>query len=203
MVKSTMTTEKTTGYLDGQLLVAMPSMQDPRFDRTVIYVCAHSDEGAMGIVLNKPAPEIQFSDLLAQLEVISDKHPVELSAQAGRMKVLRGGPVETGRGFVLHSDKSEGAYGSVPIRGEIRLSASIEILHAIARGDGPPNAIFALGYAGWGAGQLEAEIQDNGWLCCTPDRDILFDQNFDTKYIRALGLMGIDPAMLSSVAGRA
>jgi putative transcriptional regulator len=119
------------------------------------------------------------------------------------MKVLRGGPVETSRGFVLHSVPVEPIEGSVTAGDEIRLSATIDILKAIARGQGPDEAIFALGYAGWASGQLESEIQDNGWMICPMNRKILFDQEFDTKYIRAMGSLGIDPAMLSPLAGHA
>jgi putative transcriptional regulator len=184
-------------------LVAMPGMMDQRFDRAVIYLCAHSDDGAMGIIVNKPAEDIVFPELLQQLEIIPEKPSISLPSQAGNMKVLRGGPVETSRGFVLHSVPVEPIEGSVTAGDEIRLSATIDILKAIARGQGPDEAIFALGYAGWASGQLESEIQDNGWMICPLDRKILFDQEFDSKYVRALGSLGIDPAMLSPLAGHA
>ena len=190
-------------FLTGMFLVAMPGMMDQRFDRAVIYLCAHSDDGAMGIIVNKPAEDIVFPELLQQLEIIPEKPSISLPSQAGNMKVLRGGPVETSRGFVLHSVPVEPIEGSVTAGDEIRLSATIDILKAIARGQGPEDAIFALGYAGWASGQLESEIQDNGWMICPLDRKILFDQEFDTKYIRAMGSLGIDPAMLSPLAGHA
>lgn len=190
-------------FLTGMFLVAMPGMMDQRFDRAVIYLCAHSNDGAMGIIINKPAEDIVFPELLQQLEIIPEKPSISLPSQAGNMKVLRGGPVETSRGFVLHSVPVEPIEGSVTAGDEIRLSATIDILKAIARGQGPDEAIFALGYAGWASGQLESEIQDNGWMICPLDRKILFDQEFDTKYIRAMGSLGIDPAMLSPLAGHA
>ncbi len=190
-------------FLTGMFLVAMPGMMDQRFDRAVIYLCAHSDDGAMGIIINKPAEDIVFPELLQQLEIIPEKPSISLPSQAGNMKVLRGGPVETSRGFVLHSVPVEPIEGSVTAGDEIRLSATIDILKAIARGQGPDEAIFALGYAGWASGQLESEIQDNGWMICPLDRKILFDQEFDSKYVRALGSLGIDPAMLSPLAGHA
>ena len=190
-------------FLTGMFLVAMPGMMDQRFDRAVIYLCAHSDDGAMGIIVNKPAEDIVFPELLQQLEIIPEKPSISLPSQAGNMKVLRGGPVETSRGFVLHSVPVEPIEGSVTAGDEIRLSATIDILKAIARGQGPDEAIFALGYAGWASGQLESEIQDNGWMICPMNRKILFDQEFDTKYTRAMGSLGIDPAMLSPLAGHA
>jgi len=190
-------------FLTGMFLVAMPGMMDQRFDRAVIYLCAHSDDGAMGIIINKPAEDIVFPELLQQLEIIPEKPSISLPSQAGNMKVLRGGPVETSRGFVLHSVPVEPIEGSVTAGDEIRLSATIDILKAIARGQGPDEAIFALGYAGWASGQRESEIQDNGWMICPLDRKILFDQEFDSKYVRALGSLGIDPAMLSPLAGHA
>ena len=190
-------------FLTGMFLVAMPGMMDQRFDRAVIYLCAHSDDGAMGIIVNKPAEDIVFPELLQQLEIIPEKPSISLPSQAGNMKVLRGGPVETSRGFVLHSVPVEPIEGSVTAGDEIRLSATIDILKAIALDQGPDEAIFALGYAGWASGQLESEIQDNGWMICPLDRKILFDQEFDSKYVRALGSLGIDPAMLSPLAGHA
>ncbi|MFM8700454.1 MAG: YqgE/AlgH family protein [Hyphomicrobiales bacterium] len=190
-------------FLTGMFLVAMPGMMDQRFDRAVIYLCAHSDDGAMGIIINKPAEDIVFPELLQQLDIIPLNSSISLPDQAGNMKVLRGGPVETSRGFVLHSQPSQIVMGSVATVDEIRLSATIDILKSIARGEGPSEAIFALGYAGWASGQLESEIQANGWMICPMDRKILFDQEFDSKYVRALGSLGIDPAMLSPHAGRA
>jgi putative transcriptional regulator len=191
------------GYLDGQLLVAMPGMPDSRFARSVIYVCAHSPEGAMGIVVNQPAANVDFPDLLIQLDIIPSGRPIKLPEKAEQMKVIRGGPVETGRGFVLHSADFYIDNSTLPIDEGICLTATVDILRAIARGDGPRDAVLALGYAGWSAGQLETEMQDNGWLNCPMDHDILFDGSFETKYERALRKIGIDPAMLSASSGHA
>ncbi len=154
------------GYLDGQMLIAMPAMNDERFARAVIYVCAHSSEGAMGIVVNQPAGNIKFPDLLVQLEVIPAAERIELPVRAEDVKVLKGGPVETGRGFVLHSADFFIENSTLPIDEGICLTATLDILKAIARGNGPESAILALGYAGWAPGQLENEIQQNGWLHC-------------------------------------
>ena len=191
------------GYLDGQMLIAMPSMRDERFTRSVIYVCAHSSEGAMGIVVNQPAANINFPDLLVQLEVIPASDLIQLPRRAGSVKVLRGGPVETGRGFVLHSADFFIENSTLPIDDGICLTATLDILKAIARGDGPASALLALGYAGWAPGQLESEIQENGWLHCAADPDLIFGGDTETKYERALRKIGIDLGMLSSESGHA
>src|SRR6201993_3172944 len=191
------------GYLDGQMLIAMPTMRDERFARSLIYVCAHSSEGAMGIVVNQPAPNIRFSELLVQLEVIPAAELIQLPPRAGVIKVLKGGPVETGRGFVLHSAHFFIENSTLPIDDGICLTATLDILKAIARGDGPASAILALGYAGWAPGQLENEIQGNGWLHCAPDPELIFGTDIGGKYERALKKIGIDLGMLSSEAGHA
>ena len=191
------------GYLDGQMLIAMPAMNDERFTRAVIYVCAHSTEGAMGIIVNQPAPNINFPDLLVQLEVIPAAERIQLPTKAGTVKVLKGGPVETGRGFVLHSADFFIENSTLPIDEGICLTATLDILKAIARGDGPASAILALGYAGWAPGQLENEIQQNGWLHCAADPELIFGTDTDGKYNKALRKIGIDPGMLSSEAGHA
>ncbi len=190
-------------FLRGRLLVASPGIGDERFSRSVIYLCAHSVEGAMGLIVNKPADDIKFSDLLTQLNLLPKGEDIQIPQSINMMSVLRGGPVETSRGFVLHAADVKRDYGSVAVSDDVRLSASIEILQAIARGEGPEDAVFALGYAGWSAGQLETELQDNGWILCPARHDILFDRDHETKYARALSLIGVDPAMLSSVAGHA
>jgi len=190
-------------YLDGQFLVAMPGMADERFARAVIYVCAHSAEGAMGIVLNRPAANVNLPDLLVQLEIIPEQERILLPQRVGRMQVLMGGPVETTRGFVLHSPDFHIAQSTLPIDDRVCLTATVDILRAIARGDGPANAILALGYAGWGAGQLELEIQANGWLNCPADEQLIFDASADVRYDLALRRSGIDPVMLSMQAGHA
>jgi putative transcriptional regulator len=201
--KSQPRTSPKRGYLDGQMLIAMPSMGDDRFARSVIYVCAHSTEGAMGIVVNQPAAHISFADLLVQLEVIPAADLIQLPTRAGGVRVLKGGPVDTQRGFVLHSSDFFIENSTVPIDEGISLTATLDILKAIARGEGPQSAILALGYAGWAPGQLENEIQHNGWLHCSADAELIFGQDTDGKYERALKKIGIDLGMLSSEAGHA
>jgi putative transcriptional regulator len=191
------------GFLDGQLLIAMPSMADPRFARSVVYLCAHSADGAMGIVINKLATEVSFRELLVQLDIVRSKSESTLSGQVDEIRVHRGGPVEAGRGFVLHSADFFLADATLPIEEGVCLTATLEILRAIAEGRGPGKALLALGYAGWAPGQLEFEIQANGWLHSQADRGILFDDDIDGKYDRALAKIGIGAGMLSSDAGHA
>ncbi|PHK93631.1 hypothetical protein CR162_17315 [Pseudoroseomonas rhizosphaerae] len=183
------------GYLGGQLLVAMPSMQDPRFARAVICLCAHSADGAMGIVLNKPLENLSFEELLKQLEV----EPLPPQRQ---IRLLAGGPVEGGRGFVLHTTDWS-SEGSLKVTGDLALTASVDILKAIAGGGGPRQGLLALGYAGWGPGQLEDEIQRNAWLNVTPDEALLFEGTPDEKWRQALAKLRIDPLLLSGTAGHA
>jgi putative transcriptional regulator len=202
MIQSTTFTAGST-FLDGQFLVAMPGMSDERFARAVIYVCAHSPEGAMGIVLNRPATNVNMPDLLVQLEIIPELERIRLPQKVGQMQVLMGGPVETSRGFVLHSPDFHIAQSTLPIDDSVCLTATVDILRAIARGDGPENAVLALGYAGWGAGQLELEMQSNGWLNCPADAELIFKTSVDTRYEMALRRIGIEPAMLSMQAGHA
>ena len=190
---------KNDSYLDGQLLVAMPIMTDRRFARSVIYMCAHSSEGAMGLIINQRAPRISFRELLQQLSIDGAGDP----ADPVDVDVHVGGPVETGRGFVLHSADYYAADSTLPIDDSVSLTATIDILKAMAGGKGPDRAILALGYAGWRAGQLESEIQANGWLHCPADPDILFDRDLTSKYERALSKIGIDPSHLVSEAGHA
>lgn len=190
-------------YLDGQLLIAMPVMEDERFARSVIYVCAHSSEGAMGIIVNRRAGSIDFPELLAQLDIIDKADGIKLPESAESMKVLKGGPVETGRGFVLHSSDFFIQDATLPIDDGICLTATVDILRAIAQGGGPKHAILALGYAGWAPGQLETEIQHNGWLHCAADDDLVFGGDIEAKYQRALTKIGIEPGMLSNEAGHA
>jgi putative transcriptional regulator len=191
------------GYLDGQMLIAMPAMRDERFARSLIYICAHSSDGAMGIVVNQAAANVNFPDLLVQLEVIPAADLIQLPAQAETVKVLKGGPVETGRGFVLHSADFFIENSTLPIDDGICLTATLDILKAIARGKGPESAVLALGYAGWAPGQLETEIQENGWLNCDADSELIFGRNIERKYDMALKKLGIDLGMLSSDAGHA
>src|SRR3974390_967518 len=191
------------GYLDGQMLIAMPSMRDERFCCSVIYVCAHSSEGAMGIIVNQLAANVNFPDLLVQLEVIPATDLIQLPQRAGTVRVLKGGPVETGAVFVLHSADFFIENSTLPLDDGICLTATLDILKAIARGKGPHNAILALGYAGWAPGQLENEIQQNGWLHCPADSELIFGQDIEHKYERALAKIGIDLGMLSNEAGHA
>ncbi len=190
-------------FLDGQLLVAMPGMTDERFARSVIYLCAHSADGAMGIILNRPASVRNFPELLEQLRVIDSDERIKLPSAAKNIQVLFGGPVQTDRGFVLHSADFHIRNSTLTIDEGVSLTATIDILRAIALGEGPDRALLALGYAGWGAGQLENEIQLNGWLHCPADPAIVFDRDLDTKYSRALRSIGIDLASLSVTAGHA
>lgn len=182
-------------YLEGQLLVAMPGMSDPRFARSVIYLFAHSASGAMGLVINKALDTITFAELLQQLNI----NPGPESEQI----VLHfGGPVETGRGFVLHSaDYVRDA--TMIIGKDMALTATVDVLKAIAAGQGPRRSLLALGYAGWAPGQLETEIQGNGWLHCAADPELIFGADIGGKYERALRKIGIDLAMLSNEAGHA
>ena len=190
-------------FLDGQLLVAMPGMGDSRFERAVIYLCAHSSDGAMGIMINRPAKKVSFTDLLVQLDVIEPDEAIRLPPSAGDVPVVKGGPVDTGRGFVLHSADYHADSSTMPIDGGVSLTATVDVLRAIAKGLGPNRAMLALGYAGWEAGQLEKEIRHMGWLHCPADEALIFDPALDTKYDRALRKIGINPGSLSSQAGHA
>lgn len=184
-----------TGYLEGQLLLAMPGMTDPRFERSVIYVCSHSEEGAMGLVVNNPIPNLTFDSLLAQLNIEGDDSTPEFLIHAG-------GPVDTGRGFVLHSpDFVEDR--SVKLAGDVALTATVDILKALADESGPKRHIIMLGYAGWGPGQLEDEINQNAWLSTEPTGEVLFETPDEQKWPRAMESLGVDIAMLSSEAGHA
>lgn len=183
------------GYLTGRLLIAMPGMADPRFARSVIYLCAHSEDGAMGLVINRELGSLSFADLLKQLGV-------EQMTGSDNVPVHFGGPVETGRGFVLHSADYR-QDGTLVVEGEVALTATIDVLRAIAEGKGPHQRLLALGYAGWAPGQLEAELQANGWLAVPADAEIVFDRNLNSKWLRALGKLGIDATMLSAEGGRA
>ena len=187
--------EKAQGFIPGQLLIAMPAMTDPRFERSVIYMCAHTTDGAMGLVLNRLVDSVTFPDLLEQLGI----NPARLDDE---IRVHFGGPVESGRGFLLHSAEFV-LDGTLVVDQAIALTASIDILKVIAEGGGPRQRFLALGYAGWGPGQLEQEIQANGWLHATADPGIIFDDQLDTKWTRAMATLGINPASLSNQAGRA
>lgn len=190
-------------YLDGQLLIAMPGIGDPRFDHSVVYMCAHSESGAMGIIINKRLPEMSFADLLGRLAIIESKERALMPEAVRQMPIQFGGPVEPGRGFVLHSPDYQSSEATLPIDEQIALTATLDILRAIAGGEGPSRVLLALGYSGWGPGQLEVEIQHNGWLSCDADDELVFGQDFGNKYVQALRKIGVDPSKLSSIAGHA
>jgi putative transcriptional regulator len=183
------------GQMTGQLLIAMPAMTTPHFSQAVIYVCAHTPEGAMGIVLNRPLASPSFGDLLEQLDV-SPVPPVRC------IDLFRGGPVDSARGFVLHTTDWTGD-GSLMVDGEVALTASLDVLKAIADGGGPQRGFLALGYAGWGPGQLDQEMQDNAWLSAPSSVDLLFDSGHETKWRRAMAILKVDPILLSGTAGHA
>ena len=182
-------------FLTGQLLIAMPSMEDPRFTHSVIYLCAHTADGAMGLVLNRPIVKPTFEELLRQLQVA----PVP---PARGMRMCAGGPVDNGRGFVLHTSDWTGE-GSLRVNEALALTASLDVLKVIAGGGGPRECLLALGYAGWGPGQLDKELHDNAWLSVQADETLVFDADHDTKWRRALAKLRIDPALLSETAGHA
>ena len=190
-------------YLDGQLLIAMPSMTDKRFARSVIYLCAHSKDGAMGLIINQPASHISFAELLDQLQILPKGKAAIEASEISETSVHVGGPVETGRGFVLHSSDYVAPDSTLRIGDKFCLTATIDILKAMANRKGPKRSILALGYAGWSAGQLEAEIQANGWLNCPADFDLVFDTDVDEMYDGAMGRIGINPTHLVNDAGHA
>jgi putative transcriptional regulator len=189
--------------LEGQMLIAMPTLRDGPFARAVVYLCAHRKDGAMGIIVNQGADTIDFPQLLVQLDVVKPDESIVLPPRAGDVRVLRGGPVEKGRGFVLHSRDYFVDNSTVTIADDICLTATLDILRAIAGGKGPEKAVLALGYAGWSSGQLESEILANGWLNCPADPSLVFDSDLASKYDRALAKIGVNAAMLSSEAGHA
>ena len=190
-------------YLDGQLLIAMPSMGDPRFERSVIYMCAHSEQGAMGLIINKTAPMMRFGDLVGQLDLLPDDSDIEPPPELLDMPVLFGGPVEQGRGFVLHTSDYFTPDSSLPVADNISLTATIDILRAMAKGQGPQRAVLALGYAGWAPGQLEHELAQNAWLTVAAKPDVIFDMPAEVRLAAAMELLGVSFASLSDTAGHA
>lgn len=186
--------------LTGKLLIAMPGMLDPRFERSVILICSHSDDGAMGLVVNRPMPDIGFAHLLEQLGI-------ETSENIINIPVGFGGPVEPGRGFVLHHSQTvsdeDTPEGTLRIDNSLAMTSTRDILEDFARGQGPQPALLALGYAGWGPGQLDDEILDNGWLTSDCGDDIIFGDRNDDKWTQAMRGLGVDPRALSSTAGHA
>jgi putative transcriptional regulator len=200
-------------FLDGHLLIAMPSMTDKRFQRAVIYMCMHSARGAMGFVINHPASNVSFEDLLQQVDTASKKKSTAAATSKAvqtikvpsdrTIRVHAGGPVDTGRGFVLHSPDYFAKDSTVSLGRDICLTNTLDILHAMASGHGPHQAILALGYAQWSAGQLEDEMLRNTWLHCKAEPDLVFEQHIEKIYDRAMGVIGVDPAFLVGQAGRA
>ena len=195
MTKTDTIVSREPNWLTGQILVAMPAMQDPRFAQTVIFVCAHSEDGAMGIVLNRPLKRVKFIELLAQLGI--EPYPPQREMRLGT-----GGPVDDNRGFVLHS-ADWAVEGSLRVDETYALTANLEVLQAFAAGGGPSRGLLVLGYAGWDAGQLDEEIRQNAWLSVPADEAIVYDEDYPTKWARALAKLRIDPGMLSGTAGRA
>lgn len=191
-----MKTNKNLPHLDGKLLIAMPSMGDPRFEKSVIYICAHSGDGAMGLIINKPAKDLKFTDLLDQLKIKVDR-PIK------GIDIHYGGPVEYGRGFVLHTHDYGSEDSTLTVNDQFGMTATLDILEAISNGEGPEACLLALGYAGWGPGQLEDEIRANGWLTCDADPGLVFQNTPKGKWLAALETLGIDPRMLSAAGGSA
>lgn len=187
---------KETDYLDGKLLIAMPGMGDTRFERSVVFMCAHSHEGAMGLIVNKPMADLKSKDLLEQLDIC-------LTPGSKSIDVHFGGPVEHGRGFVLHSPEYAIDAATMNICDAYGMTATIDILKDLATGSGPEHCLLALGYAGWGPGQLEGEIQENGWLICDASDHLVFAGKKTDKWDAALTSMGVDPRLLSAEGGSA
>lgn len=193
---------RNRAFLDGQLLIAMPIMTDRRFQRSVVYMCAHTDDGAMGLVINQRAPNMAYPDLLERLGIVT-KDSREIVADLSNRTVHVGGPVETGRGFVLHTSDYNSTDSTLQIDETVSLTATVDILRDIAAGTGPDRSILALGYASWGAGQLESEFAANGWLHCPADPELVFSTDIENKYNRALAKLGVDLARLVGDVGHA
>lgn len=187
---------QSDGFLTGKLLIAMPGMPDVRFEKSVIFVCSHSAEGALGLIVNKPLEGLPFRELMTQMDIpVTDATP--------RVPVMFGGPVETDRGYVLHSNERANTQTTLAVTSEIALTPTIDILRAIARGTGPQKFLFALGYAGWGPGQIEDEIAGNGWIHCDADTEIIFRDDTASKWEMALAKLGANISGLSSDIGHA
>ncbi|MAW08424.1 MAG: hypothetical protein CME61_09140 [Halobacteriovoraceae bacterium] len=182
--------------LTGKVLIAMPGIGDPGFDNSVVFLCSHSEEGAMGLIINKPAPGVLLKTMFEQLDI-------DCSRKTGRNLVYFGGPVETQRGFVLHSDEYISTVNSLPVKPGFSMTATLDVLEDIAEGRGPERFLVMLGYAGWGPGQLEDEISQNGWLTTDSDPDTIFESHADEKWEAALATLGVAPLTLSMDAGRA
>lgn len=182
-------------YFTGKLLISMPVMNDIRFNQTVIFVCGHDDLGAMGLIINKPLFSVSFKELLEQVDL-------EITSSVPHIPIFYGGSVDMGRGFVLHSvDYIHES--SVVIPGGYALTATLDVLQAIMENKGPQKAFIALGYVGWGPGQLENEVLENNWLILPPDEKLVFDYDTTSKWRKSLGYIGVDPVTLSMVSGHA
>lgn len=192
----TANTIELSGDLAGKMLIAMPGMGDLRFDQSVVFMCAHSDDGAMGLIINKPAQDVVLGDVLGQLDI-------EVSQQVRESRVHIGGPVETARGFVLHSREFQSNLQTLNVDADFGMTCTLDILEEIGKATGPAQSQLMLGYAGWGAGQLEAEIRHNGWLVCEASFELVFGTDDDTKWSKALDSIGVNPLTLSAAAGRA
>lgn len=188
------TTDKSHGSLRNHFLIAMPGLQDPLFNQSLTYICDHSAEGAMGLLINRPM-DILLSDVFEQMDIV-------YKAESGRLPILAGGPVSTERGFVLHQTGGQWQ-STIEVGPDISLTASRDIVSALATGTGPGNALFVLGYAGWGAGQLEEEILQNSWLTIPADSDIIFNTPVEQRWVRAAQRLGVDINLIASVAGHA
>ena len=197
-----MSEESDFPSLCGKFLIAMPGMGDNRFERSVIYICAHSNEGAMGFIINRVMDAPTVPEFLKQLEIVSSDEDNILVPELDNTHMHVGGPVEPGRGFVIHTNEFD-SQATITVRGRVCLTATLEILRAIATGRGPEKSMIALGYSGWAAGQLEDEITSNGWLTVDSDEAILFDSALDQKYAASLALLGVDEKLLSTTAGHA
>jgi putative transcriptional regulator len=184
-------------YLDGKMLVAMPGIGDDRFNRALVYICAHSSEGAMGLVVNHQIDSLSFGSLLERLDLL-DEDAIRLPEEIAETRVLQGGPVETSRGFVLHSKDYFSDDSTLSVDNQIGLTATLDVLRAIAGGRGPRRSLLALGYTGWGPGQLESEIRQNGWLHCEADDRLIFGDDLEAKYPAALARIGVDESILAS-----
>lgn len=186
---------ETELQLAGQLLIAMPGLAGGLFAQSVIYLCAHGPEGALGLIINRPAKAARYAEVLEQLELREQPN-------ARRLAVCMGGPVETGRGFVLHTADWTGE-GSLVVEPRMALTGSLDVLQALAEGGGPARGVLALGYAGWGPGQLDQELAENAWLSAPANLDLVFDGDHASKWRRALASLHVDPGLLSTAAGHA
>ena len=189
----------TSPYLVGKLLLATPSMGDPRFRKSVIFICAHDENGAMGLVINHRLPGLEFQSILEQMKITSD---IKVDLEALSLPVMSGGPVETGRGFLLHGNDFK-HHETIKVDDDYGVTGTIDALKAVVKGEGPEKLLFILGYAGWEAGQLDEELQQNSWLVCDPDPSVIFHETNDEKWAMAFNTLGFDPSMLSGDVGRA